>query len=190
MESEIVAPTWSLATPLGTMIASATEGGICRLMFTPDGPRMPSSAASRDDRRTGLSTPGGGRSGHERHLVQLEQELAAYFRGDLRSFTLPIDLRGTRFQERVWELVLQIPYGETIAYGALARRLGDLRVVRSVARANALNPLAIIVPCHRVIGANGTLTGYAGGLWRKRRLLQLEATGSIEDPQAGLFRNL
>ena len=102
-------------------------------------------------------------------------QLEAYFRGELRQFDLPIAPRGTPFQLRVWAELLRIPYGATISYGELARRLGDPKLTRAVGAANGANPIAIVIPCHRVIGADGSLTGYAGGLARKADLLRLEA---------------
>jgi methylated-DNA-[protein]-cysteine S-methyltransferase len=105
-------------------------------------------------------------------VLQLAAEqLRAYFAGDLRDFDLPLSLSGTEFQRRVWTALRGIPYGETISYGELARRIGRPSASRAVGAANGCNPISIIVPCHRVIGADGTLTGYGGGLDRKRWLL-------------------
>lgn len=103
-------------------------------------------------------------------------QLRAYFAGDLKSFDLPLRLSGTDFQRRVWEGLLGIPYGATISYQQLAERIGNPKACRAVGLANGRNPIAIIVPCHRVIGANGTLTGYGGGLDRKRWLLDHETS--------------
>ncbi|MBN1529295.1 MAG: methylated-DNA--[protein]-cysteine S-methyltransferase [Thermoleophilaceae bacterium] len=102
-------------------------------------------------------------------------QLAEYFAGDRTTFDVPLALEGTAFQRRVWNALLEIPYGETVSYGELARRIESPRAVRAVGLANGRNPVAVIVPCHRVIGADGTLTGYGGGLARKRLLLELEA---------------
>jgi methylated-DNA-[protein]-cysteine S-methyltransferase len=101
-------------------------------------------------------------------------ELEEYFAGDRRVFTVSFVSRGTAFQRRVWDELCRIPYGETISYAELARRIGSPRAVRAVGLANGANPIAILVPCHRVIGADGTLTGYGGGLSAKRHLLDLE----------------
>src|ERR1700712_2145793 len=102
-------------------------------------------------------------------------QLAAYFARDLKEFDLPLAPRGTPFQQRVWEQLLTIGYGETASYGLVARQLGLTNAApRAVGRANGRNPIPIVIPCHRVIGANGTLTGYAGGLPRKQLLLELE----------------
>ena len=103
------------------------------------------------------------------------EQLAAYFAGDRREFDLPLRPAGTAFQHAVWDALRHIPYGETIGYGELAQRLGRPRAARAVGLANGTNPIAIVVPCHRVIGASGKLTGYGGGLERKRTLLELEA---------------
>lgn len=107
------------------------------------------------------------------------EQLQAYFEGRLRDFDLPFAATGTPFQQRVWTALCDIPYGETISYGELARRIGQPTASRAVGLANGQNPISIIVPCHRVIGANGTLTGYGGGLERKRWLLAHEGGGSL-----------
>jgi methylated-DNA-[protein]-cysteine S-methyltransferase len=101
-------------------------------------------------------------------------ELDRYFAGRLRQFRSRLAFRGTPFQSQVWQALCEIPYGETISYGELARRIGNPRAVRAVGLANGQNPIAIIVPCHRVIGSNGSLTGYGGGLPTKKALLELE----------------
>jgi len=101
-------------------------------------------------------------------------QMEAYFAGDLKEFDLPLAATGTDFQRRVWAELCRIPYGETVSYMHVAEAIGDRKAVRAVGLANGRNPIAIVVPCHRVIGANGKLTGYAGGLWRKERLLSLE----------------
>jgi methylated-DNA-[protein]-cysteine S-methyltransferase len=107
-------------------------------------------------------------------LVEAASQLRAYFAGSLREFRLPLEMDGTEFQLRVWKLLCEIPYGETRSYRDLARALGEPQAVRAVGAANGANPLPIVVPCHRVIGANGSLTGYGGGLALKKQLLELE----------------
>ncbi|RRA49279.1 methylated-DNA--[protein]-cysteine S-methyltransferase [Acidipila sp. EB88] len=107
-------------------------------------------------------------------LRQAEKELEEYFSGTRDVFTVPLDMRGTPFQKQVWKRLLAIPFGETRTYGQLAEQLGNTRATRAVGAANGRNPIAILVPCHRVIGASGKLTGFAGGLRAKERLLQLE----------------
>src|SRR5205085_9923425 len=106
------------------------------------------------------------------------RQLREFFAGERTAFELPLRPAGTPFQRAVWDALLEVPYGETTGYGALAQRLGRPGAARAVGLANARNPLAIVVPCHRVVGASGALTGYAGGLERKRFLLELEARGA------------
>jgi len=107
-------------------------------------------------------------------LKKVEDEIQAYFKGKKKSFSFEISPQGTKFQKEVWQELLRIPYGETISYLELANRLGDPKSIRAAASANGRNPIAIVVPCHRVIGTDGSMTGYAGGLERKRALLTLE----------------
>ncbi|MGB9456625.1 MAG: methylated-DNA--[protein]-cysteine S-methyltransferase [Bryobacteraceae bacterium] len=113
-------------------------------------------------------------------LAEAVRQLRAYFAGQLRRFELPLDLAGTEFQRRVWLELTRIPYGETRSYQDLARAIGAPKAVRAVGAANGANPVAIVVPCHRVIGAGGKLVGYGGGLPLKRRLLDLERGGLFE----------
>lgn len=143
-----VAPGW-------TLHAAATEQGITRIQFA--GP----AAIPRDDAHP--------------LLAHARSQLEEYFRGERESFDLPLDLRGTPFELTVWRALQQIPYGETISYAELARRCGSPRAFRAVGRANGKNPVAIVVPCHRVIASGGTLGGYSAGIAYKRWLLELEA---------------
>jgi methylated-DNA-[protein]-cysteine S-methyltransferase len=108
-------------------------------------------------------------------LREAEEQLAAYFDGELTEFDLPLAPQGTPFQLRVWDALTRIPYGATTTYGAVAEAVGRPDAVRAVGACNGQNPIAVIVPCHRVIGANGKLVGYGGGLDNKRRLLELES---------------
>ncbi|WP_444904163.1 methylated-DNA--[protein]-cysteine S-methyltransferase [Microbulbifer sp. CnH-101-E] len=108
------------------------------------------------------------------------QQLREYIAGQRKSFDLPLAPKGTEFQRRVWDALLQIPFGETRSYSQQAQWLGQPRAIRAVARANGANPIAIVIPCHRVIGANGSLTGYAGGLSLKARLLTLEGANFVQ----------
>lgn len=117
-------------------------------------------------------------------LTEARRQIAAYFAGQRKTFDLPLSPRGTEFQRRVWDALGGIPYGTTISYGELARRIGDPKAFRAVGLANGSNPISIIVPCHRVIGANGKLTGYGGGIERKKALLELEAPST---PASTLF---
>ena len=125
------------------------------------------------------------RRGADVVLGDARAELIAYFRGELRTFTVPLAPNGTDFQRRVWRSLTEIPYGTTISYAELARRVGNEAAVRAVGAANGRNPIPIIVPCHRVIGSDGSLTGFGGGLDRKRWLLQHE--NSLPAQQHGLF---
>jgi methylated-DNA-[protein]-cysteine S-methyltransferase len=145
-------------------------------------PIGPLRATAEDDRLTSLSTNDiAARSGT--HIERdddnavfrsLATQLESYWAGEPVVFDVPISLRGTPFQTRVWNALRDIPYGHTISYGELARQVGQPSAVRAVGRANGANPIAIVIPCHRVIGGDGSLTGYAGGLERKRALLLLE----------------
>lgn len=158
-----------LKTPLGSMIACSTERGICLLEFD--------NRKNFDKQIELLKKQLNVESVIEQsnaHLDLLRKELAEYFEGKLNSFTVAIDMVGTDFQKQVWHSLLLIPYGKTISYAQQADLLGKPQSVRAVANANGKNKIAIVVPCHRVIGTNGTLTGYAGGIDKKRWLLDLE----------------
>jgi len=120
-------------------------------------------------------------------LQQCQQQLEAYFEGELHTFDLPLSPQGTVFQKRVWEELKLIPIGKTSTYLRVAQQLGDRKAIRAVGTANGRNPISIIVPCHRVIGSDGSLTGYAGGLWRKRWLLEHEQKMIGADRQLSLF---
>lgn len=159
--------TVELTTPLGPMLAAASDAGVCLLEFM-DRPMLPAQLASVR-RRIGPTA-----KGNDPVLEQLQAELDAYFAGRLRTFGVPIDAPGSAFQERVWAELLRIPYGETITYHELAARVDAPAASRAVGRANGANRLAIVIPCHRVVAASGGLGGYGGGLERKRRLLVLE----------------
>ena len=112
-------------------------------------------------------------------ILQCKQQLEDYFSGKSIEFDLPLNPKGTEFQQKVWNELIKIPYGETITYMELAVSLGDAKAVRAVGTANGRNPIAIVIPCHRVIGAGNKLTGYAGEIWRKKILLELEMKHSI-----------
>ena len=145
-------------SPVGPLTIHASPRGLTGLFF-------PGETAPLDD---GARDPGA--------FADARRQLEEYFAGSRRVFTLPLLPRGTDFQRRVWDELLRIPYGTTVSYSELAARLGNLAATRAVARANATNPLPIVVPCHRVIGADGSLTGYGGGMHRKQTLLALEQT--------------
>ena len=150
-----------LASPIGELVITASDCGLTAVWFPGKGPI---AAAPSDD---------GGAPAHA-VLARASEQLAEYFAGTRTTFDLPLDAGGTAFEQRVWEALGTIPYGTTTSYGELARRLGDVRATRAVGAANGKNPIPIIVPCHRVIGANGALTGFGGGLDRKRWLLEHE----------------
>jgi methylated-DNA-[protein]-cysteine S-methyltransferase len=133
--------------------------------------------ADTEGRLTGLYLRHDG-AGGDGPFDAAREQLDAYFAGELEDFDLPLAPHGTPFQERVWDELTRIPYAETISYKELALRLGDPKLVRAVGTANGRNPLSIVIPCHRVIGADGTLVGYGGGLDRKRWLLDHEAVSS------------
>lgn len=117
-------------------------------------------------------------------FAEVKRQLTAYFDGTLTEFDLPLAMRGTPFQQRVWDELTTIPYGTTISYGELARRVGNPNACRAVGLANGRNPISIIVPCHRVIGSNGKLTGYGGGLPRKAALLSFESSVRANHPRS------
>jgi methylated-DNA-[protein]-cysteine S-methyltransferase len=150
-------------SPLGSLTLVASDKGLCGVWFE--------DQAHKPDLR---HLPWG----PSQHWLRLAKtQLTEYFAGTRSSFDLPLDLaNGSAFQQSVWRSLLQIPYGRYSTYGELAQHLGQAQAARAVGMAVGRNPLSIIVPCHRVVGANGTLTGYAGGLWRKMDLLQREGT--------------
>jgi methylated-DNA-[protein]-cysteine S-methyltransferase len=147
-------------SPYGPLTLVADDGVLCGLYMTGQRHRPPEDTfGTRDESPFGAA------------IDQLE----AYFAGELKEFTVELRLNGTEFQRRVWDSLRRIPYGETRSYGELADALGNPGASRAVGLANGKNPIGIIVPCHRVVGANGGLTGYGGGLDRKQRLLDFES---------------
>ncbi len=157
-----------IATPLGPMIAGASDTAVCLLEFA-DRRMLETQLRRMTQRLQCRLTPG-----TNEVLDQLASELEEYFAGKRRTFASPLMAPGTEFQQTVWKALVEIPSGETESYGALARRIGRPTAVRAVARANGDNRIAILIPCHRVVGSDGKLTGYGGGLWRKQRLLEIE----------------
>jgi AraC family transcriptional regulator of adaptative response/methylated-DNA-[protein]-cysteine methyltransferase len=157
-----------ILTPLGPMLAGATNEGICLLEFMDR--RMLNTQLKILTKRLNCNfTPGS-----NKYLDQLAEQLKEYFKGGLKKFNLPLVTPGTEFQKTVWDKLINIPSGETISYEELAKRTGNPAAVRAVAKSNGDNRIAIVIPCHRVIGKDGSLTGYGGGLWRKRYLIELE----------------
>ena len=167
-EGQLIATTRML-TPLGPMLAGATDDGICLLEFVDR--RMLETQLQRLGKRLNAECV----PGFSKHFDRLNDQLTEYFSGKRREFDVPLLLPGTPFQKRVWAGLRAIPYGSTRSYREQAEMIGLPHAVRAVAKANGDNRIAIIIPCHRVIGADGELVGYGGGLWRKRYLLNLES---------------
>lgn len=157
-----------MQTPLGPMIAGATDEGICLLEFSD---RRMLEAQFETVRRRFC---GPGVMGMNQHLEDLQQKLAGYFAGSVRTFSVPLVYPGTPFQRQVWQKLLEVPYGQTRSYQDLAAALGNPAAVRAVGRANGMNRISILIPCHRIVNKNGDLGGYGGGLRRKQYLLNLE----------------
>lgn len=162
-----------IETPLGSMLAAANNTGIGHLDFA-DRRSLETTYAQLQKRFSLPVLPG-----ENAFLKQLRTELQDYFQGKRKTFTLPLSPQGTKFQQRVWQELQNIPYGQTANYEAIAKRLRSPKAIRAVARANALNRICLLIPCHRVIAKNGDLSGYDGGVWRKRLLLELESTGKL-----------
>lgn len=155
---------------------------IGKLLLTSNGKALTGVHMSRPTDGS-LPAPGDHWKQDDRVFDQVQRQLQAYFEGELAEFDLPMQLDGTPFQRRVWHELCAIPFGAAISYAELARRIGNPSASRAVGGANGQNPIGIIVPCHRVIGADGGLGGYGGGLDRKRWLLEHEATGLSRHPQ-------
>ncbi|AWW36866.1 cysteine methyltransferase [Streptomyces sp. AS58] len=151
-------------SPYGPLTLVADDGVLCGLYMTDQRHRPPEETFGEPD---------------EAPFAEAEEQLEAYFAGELKEFTVELRLHGTPFQRSVWERLRGIPYGETRTYGELADTLGNPQASRAVGLANGRNPVGIIVPCHRVIGASGGLTGYGGGLERKQRLLDFERGAAL-----------
>jgi AraC family transcriptional regulator, regulatory protein of adaptative response / methylated-DNA-[protein]-cysteine methyltransferase len=162
-----------LESPLGPLLAGAHDDGVCLLEFTDR--RMLEHNLAIMRRKFGCAIV----PGQHTLLDQLRRQLSEYFDGKRLRFDTPVALRGSPFQEKVWQELRRIPHGTTISYDDLARQIGQPTAHRAVARANGMNRICILVPCHRVVGKDGSLTGYGGGLWRKRLLLALEQSGRL-----------
>jgi AraC family transcriptional regulator of adaptative response/methylated-DNA-[protein]-cysteine methyltransferase len=169
-DADCIRLTW-IDTPLGPMVAGATDAGICLLEFTDR--RMLEAQFATIRRRFQLPVV----PGETGALRDLRAQLQEYFAAERREFTVPLTYPGTPFEKEVWDELLRIPYGETRSYEDMARLLGRPGASRAVGRANGMNRIAIVIPCHRVLNKGGDLGGYGGGLWRKRILLDLERTG-------------
>jgi methylated-DNA-[protein]-cysteine S-methyltransferase len=151
-----------LTSPIGGLKLVASDDGLAAILWEHDNPRRVRLVDLVENPRHHI-------------LLRTEKELNEYFSGERKTFTVPLDMRGTRFQKLVWEALRGISYGETRTYGQLANQLGNPNATRAVGAANGRNPIAIVVPCHRVIGFDGKLTGFAGGLDAKAHLLKLES---------------
>ncbi len=150
----------NIESPVGPLLLAANERGLCYLSFGGSKHAVHPEADWTEDAKP---------------FLEAIRQLRAYFHGELKEFDLPLAMEGTAFQLSVWQSLCAIPYGTTISYGELADRIGNPKAMRAVGLANGSNPIAIIVPCHRVIGSNGKLTGYGGGLPIKEKLLALES---------------
>lgn len=159
-----------MTSPLGPLTVLASDGGVQAIVF---------EGELAQEAMTNLP-----QANHHPIIDEAVRQLEVYFEGTLTVFDLPLDLHGTDFQKQVWALLLEIPFGETRSYGDLARELGGIGASQVVGAANGNNPVAIVVPCHRVIGASGDLTGYAGGMDKKAFLLEHEG---VIQPQMSLF---
>jgi methylated-DNA-[protein]-cysteine S-methyltransferase len=152
-----------MPSPVGPLTLAWSEGALSGIFFERARPLGRSADWIRDDRR----------------LARARQQLDEYFAGERTAFDLPLNLRGTPFQRRVWEALIEIPFGTTLSYGTLARSLDKPKAMRAVGAANGQNQFVIVIPCHRVIGADGSLTGFGGGLPRKQWLLALERSVAL-----------
>lgn len=162
-----------IGSPVGKLKLVASDQGLAAILWENDNPRRVRLGETTED----ISHP---------VLLETERQLKDYFDGKRTSFSVELDLVGTAFQKNVWEALLGIPLGETRSYGQLAKQLGKPRATRAVGAANGRNPISIIVPCHRVIGSNGKLTGFAGGLGIKEHLLRLEKSSNRKGNSAAL----
>lgn len=153
------------SSPIGVLEISGSEEGVSSVLFVEKAASATASPAC---------------------LKDCVNQLDDYFKGQRKGFTIKFDLRGTDFQKRVWRELVKIPYGKTVSYRDIARAIGSNQAVRAVGSANGQNPISIIIPCHRVIGSDGSLTGYGGGLWRKEWLLNFEKSL----PQKNMFSSV
>jgi len=170
----------TIELPFGAMLAGASDRGICLLEFSDNGrtkmqlPRLERAFGEKSQVAT------------SRFFGALQTQLGEYFDGKRSEFDLPLDLRGTDFQVSAWQALLEIPFGQTRSYQDQADAIGNPNAVRAVANANRSNRISILVPCHRVIGKDGSMTGYGGGIWRKEFLLKIESA-NVSTSQMSLF---
>lgn len=156
----------TMKSPVGDLKLVASEKGLAAILWPNDDPKRVRLAPLVEQPNHPV-------------LAETERQLEDYFKGKRRSFDLPLDFAGTDFQKSVWQALLRIPYGQTRSYGEIANELGNAKAMRAVGAANGRNPISIVAPCHRVIGASGKLTGFAGGLETKEFLLRLESNSAL-----------
>jgi len=168
MKKEQIVNITHIETELGLMIAAATDKGICMFEFE-DYKHLDLELRQLEESLKASLV-----KDDNPHFHALKEQIAQYFNWERKTFDIPLDLVGTEFQKQVWLSLLKIPYGNTTTYGKQAEAIGRPASVRAVANANGKNKISIILPCHRVIGSNGSLTGYGGGIERKKKLLELE----------------
>ncbi len=161
-----------MRSPVGLLTLVANERGLAAVLWENDDPKRVRLSPLHEDT-------------HHPVLLEAERQLQDYFAGKRETFSLKLDFNGTEFQQKVWAALLTIPFGETRSYAQIAEQIGNPNAVRAVGAANGKNPISIIAPCHRVIGANGKLTGFAGGLPVKELLLRLESRG-LRQPKLNL----
>jgi methylated-DNA-[protein]-cysteine S-methyltransferase len=164
----------TMPSPVGELTLVASDAGLTAILWHDDDPDRVRLGTMVEDRNDPI-------------LNHAAHELTDYFAGTLKAFTVPLDFRGTEFQKSVWAALLAIPFGETRSYGEIARQIGRPAASRAVGAANGRNPISIIAPCHRVIGANGALTGFAGGLAAKALLLGIEGHAPSADEHPRLL---
>ncbi|QQK78244.1 methylated-DNA--[protein]-cysteine S-methyltransferase [Salicibibacter cibarius] len=158
-----------MESPIGTLTLVATDKGLSQLLFgdfNETGAKIRTWMAKRNMRREIIRD--------DAYFTEATKQLQEYFHGERQAFNLPVDMQGTSFQKSVWEVLQRIPYGETQSYKQVAVAIHSPKAVRAIGSANNKNPLPIIVPCHRVIGSNGAIVGYGGGIEKKKKLLELE----------------
>ena len=163
-----------LPSPVGSLTLVASDHGLAAILWENDDPRRVRLPPLQQDENHPI-------------LLETERQLNAYFTGKLERFSVALDFAGTEFQKKVWAALLTIPFGETRTYAQIAEQIGNPKAVRAVGAANGRNPISIIAPCHRVIGTNGKLTGFAGGLEIKSFLLEIESQGERKEYQNSLF---
>jgi len=156
-----------LKTPIGELLIASSDKNLVRIILPKEGASDLFSRLKKDFPRANLIRDAGKNQ-------KACQELLEYFHGARTSFTVPLDLRGTEFQQSVWKAVARVPYGKTSSYGEIARKIGKPKACRAVGNANRANPIPIVIPCHRILGSDGSLTGFGGGIHLKEKLLNLE----------------